>query len=320
MLGLADGRVHLQARAEAKIVPAVEEEELRQGLARDEPVAASLSQERDLVGGAQVQDVEATLKPLGERDGPSGGQERRLHVTKPRVGGDVEAQSREARLILSKAGLILGVDRDRHAAALAEVGLEGGLIVHEQGARRAAHEDLQPTDEPGHVVDRRGVRGGRAEEEAKVGSAPTRGAGVLVEDGGAIDRGRLCVRHLEERRHPTARGGDAAGLEILFMGEPRLAKVDLRINHPRQERQPSPVDDLPGRPIDEADRGDEAVFDPKVPDIGRDPPGWDDLDFPKCEASRHEPALSDWQVFVKGVHDHARPSPLVRCHAQHPLH
>src|SRR5690606_24253304 len=57
-------------------------------------------------------------------------------------------------------------------------------------------------------------------------------------------RQRLGVRHLENRRDAAHHSTAAAALEILLVLEPRLAKMNLGVDHSGQDVQPSSVDDL----------------------------------------------------------------------------
>ena len=77
------------------------------------------------------------------------------------------------------------------------------------------------------------------------------------------DRQRVGVGHLEHRRDAAENGGARAGLEVLLVGQARLAEMHLAVDHAGQDMQPAAVDPLARRGrVEIADLGDLAVVTP----------------------------------------------------------
>jgi hypothetical protein len=154
-----------------------------------------------------------------------------------------------------------GPDRVHHPQQVAVVvhAGAGGMRVLALGVDD--HEDLERADAAlGHREDLGRVGRGRV-----VVVVDDRLGGVqlehLVEQLRARGR-RLEIGHAEDRRH-TARGGRAAGRgDVLLVREPGLARVHVRVDHPRQDEpagrveRPPDVGDLQAG-LDDA--GDPAV-------------------------------------------------------------
>ena len=79
----ADRRIHLQARAEAGIVGRVEGEMLRRQLDRD--VVLVVADEVDLLGGRDVEEMDARAGLVGDARQPLGRAERRDLVAPDRM-------------------------------------------------------------------------------------------------------------------------------------------------------------------------------------------------------------------------------------------
>ena len=94
--------------------------------------------------------------------------------------------------------------------------------------------------------------------------APT-GAENLVGERLGRDRLRVGVRHLEHGGDAAEHRGAGARLQILLVGKPRLAEVDLGVDHARQDVKAGALDHAPGRGARKiAERGDPAGGDSDV--------------------------------------------------------
>ena len=78
MAGVADRRVHLQARAEAGVVDGIEGQVLRRHLDRD--VVLVVADEVDLLGGGDVEEMDARALLFRDSGQALGGAEGRDHV------------------------------------------------------------------------------------------------------------------------------------------------------------------------------------------------------------------------------------------------
>ena len=76
------------------------------------------------------------------------------------------------------------------------------------------------------------------------------------------DRQGIGVGHFEHGRHAAHHGAARAGFEIFLLRQPRLAEMNLRVDHARKDMQPLTVDHLSrGSLRQPADRGDTAIGD-----------------------------------------------------------
>ncbi len=199
----------------------------------------------ELGRGGDVEDVDRPPRRTGERDDPPRRQHRALvvapHRMRRRVAGDALTQSR------LHARLVLGMDRDP-AAARGEHARQLAILGHEQVTGRCAHEDLDPgrARQPLQIDQLLGIGRCRADIESMVAPHPIARAGELVGQRlGGIGIG-LGVRHLEHRDDAAQHGGAAAALQILLRLQPRLAEMDLAVDHAGQHGQPGAVDRLAG--------------------------------------------------------------------------
>src|SRR5687767_12600275 len=88
----------------------------------------------------------------------------------------------------------------------------------------------------------------------------------LVGERGYAHRQGIRVGHLEDGSDAAHHGGARARLEVLLVLAARLAKMHLRVDHPRQDMQPTRVDDLAGVGAEEVVHcGDPAVAHADVP-------------------------------------------------------
>ena len=171
--GGLDGRVALDLVAEAGVVGVREPQVVHAGFGGQ---ALALerrgAEERELLGGGDVQDVQTRVVAAGQLGGQRGGGVAGLDIAEARVFG-----GRDVFAPLGLGGGFGGLDargvlavRQDDRGRVTEDAFEGSHLVDEHVARRGAHEDLHPA----HVtrVDALdgfdvGVRG--AEEEGVVG-------------------------------------------------------------------------------------------------------------------------------------------------------
>ncbi len=169
-------------------------------------------------------------------------------------------------LALDQPRLVLAVEGGAAARPL-EDRQHAGIVGHQQLAGRGAHEHLDPRRagqalELGNVGD---VVVGAADPEGEVAMHAARGALDLVGERLGRDRQRVGVGHFEHRGDPAEDRAARAGLEVLLVGQARLAKMHLAVDHAGQDVQPAAVDPLARRRrVEVADLGDLAVRDADV--------------------------------------------------------
>ena len=135
------------------------------------------------------------------------------------------------------------------------------VVAHEERPGRAAHEELDAghAGEPLEFGQTVHVLRRRAHEEAVVDPGAARRPRELVAQRRLVGRRGVGVRHLQEGGDAPEQGGAAPALQILLVGEARLAEVDLGVNRPGQDREPARLHRPRGLALHDPDRGDPAV-------------------------------------------------------------
>ena len=105
-----------------------------------------------------------------------------------------------------------------------------------------------------------GVLVGAAHPEGEIAVHAMQPARNLVGEGLGCGGERIGVGHFEHRRHPAQHSRARASLQILLVGQARLAKMHLGVDDARQDMQPRAVDALPRARLREiADGGDASA-------------------------------------------------------------
>ena len=91
-------------------------------------------------------------------------------------------------------------------------------------------------------------------------------AGLHLAGEGLLGDGqRIGVRHFEHRGDAAHHRAARTGFQVFLVGQARLAKMHLRVDHAGQDVQALAVDHLGGRGLSErADRSDAAIGDGDV--------------------------------------------------------
>ncbi len=177
-------------------------------------------------------------------------------------------------------GVALAPERSALAQAPLILGMEGGapldqrqdarqrlLVVDEQIAGGGAHEDFDARG-AGELFEGRKLldivaRG--ADEKGEVAMHAPAPARDLGGERLGAHRCGLRVRHLEDGGDAAQHRRPAAGFQILFMLEPRLAEMHLGVDDARQHMQAGGIEGLAGGiGAEAADRRDAAVPDANI--------------------------------------------------------
>ena len=131
-------------------------------------------------------------------------------------------------------------------------------------------------------------------------------AGELVGERVRAHRQRIGVGHFEHRGHAAENGRARAGLQVLLVNEPRLAKMHLGVDDAGKNVKAAAIDALARRgAAQSADLGDAPVAnanvaqaDPVLVDHGP-------VDQDAIEARRHGGSFLQWRE--SGLFDSLRP-------------
>jgi hypothetical protein len=193
---------------------------------------------------------------------PPGGDHGRLMVADPGM-VRVFVSARQPLRIGADGRFVLAVRADRERR-FSKDPLQRVLLVHQQITRTGTDEDLDSGSPPRPLQFAEVVRRG-ADIEAVVHHAFLCRQRELLLQRGDRDRRGLCVGHLQKRRHAPFGAGEAPGVQVLFMFQPRLAEVHLVVDNARQEMEARRVDHLVGlRAVRRIDAGDLLTFDQDV--------------------------------------------------------
>ena len=245
MARVADRRVHLQPRAEPRIVVGVEGQVLRRHLDGGDVLVGA--EEVHLLGGRDVQHVDARAGLAGDAHQPLGGAQRRGLVAPDRMRGRIALGA--AAAALDQARLVLGVERDAPPGPRQDRA-QALVVGDQQVAGRGAHEDLdpgsarQPLQLAGYSRHCRGCRRRRRRSRNACGPVARR---TLSASASAVVVERVGVGHLEDGRDAAHDRGARPGLEVFLVLGARLAEMDLGVDDARQDVQAGAVDDLAGR-------------------------------------------------------------------------
>ena len=129
--------------------------------------------------------------------------------------------------------------------------LQGVLIVDQQIAGARTDEDFYSWRAP-RLCQFGNIVAGGTDIETVIHQALLGGQRQLCIEPRLIDGGRHRVGHLEKRGHAPLGASSRGASQVFFMRESRLAKVNLIIDHARQEMQAGGIDrfigcDLNGR-------------------------------------------------------------------------
>ena len=261
--GVPDRRVHLHQSPEPGIgFRAVEGEMMRRHLhRRDVLVVGEIGH---LLGGRDVQDVDTRARLMGDAHEPLGRLQRGFGRTPDRVRGRIARHPQP--LALPQHRLVLGMEGGAPARALQDLG-HAGIVLDEQRPGGGAHEHLDPgrPRQPFERGDLMRVLVCSADPEGEVAMHAVMPARDLVTERRRAGRQRVGVGHLEHRRHPAHDGGARARFEVFLVVEPRLAEMDLGVDHPGQQVQAGAVAALGGRGRRQvADGGDAPSPHPEI--------------------------------------------------------
>jgi hypothetical protein len=109
------------------------------------------------------------------------------------------------------------------------------------------------------------IFGRRADKEHKVTVHPVTPALYFNGQGLRAHRKWIGVRHLEHRGHSAHHRRKRAALKVFLVGQARLAKMHLGIDHARQQMQSLAINDLAGGSLSQvADRRETAGADADI--------------------------------------------------------
>jgi hypothetical protein len=255
-------RVHLDQRAQPRIIIRAQRQVMRRRLAGRDILV--LFEEGDLLGGRDVQHVDAGANLARDAHQALGAAQCRDLVTPYRVRGRIALDAFAEPL--AQPELVLGME----SGATARVPQNRGdalVFLDQQIAGGRAHEHFYPgrARQPLKIACVFRILAGAADPEGKVAMHAAGGALNLVGKGCFAGGQRVGVGHFEN-------GGDAAQhrcprtcLQILLMLEPRLAEMHLAVDDPRKDVQPATVDRFGGGCLAEiADDGDAPAIDAYV--------------------------------------------------------
>ena len=270
-----DRRIALDQVAQPRVVLASEAGEVHAGFGGD-PLAAAVGahqrpafEQRQLVGGADVQHVQAAVVAACQLEREAGGLDAGLARADVGVAGHRDVLA-VARLVLGERRIdhrrvfAMGDDRRRR---FAEHRVQDDRVVDQHVAGGGAHEHLEARGRPRvDRADRVQVVVAGAHVEGVVRAGASRGAAVLVLQRRGVERRRLGVGHVHEAGQAAGdRGGGFAG-EVGLVFHARFAEVHLVVDHPGQQAAAGGIDDglalARGQPA--ADLVDAAVDEAQV--------------------------------------------------------
>ena len=150
----------------------------------------------------------------------------------------------EPSLIGSDRRFILAVCTYRNLC-FCENSLKCLLLVDEQIASARPDEDLDSWY-PSSDLERFNVLLGGSHIEAIVDQRFGRRNRILLLDELLVDRRRLGVGHLQVACYSASRASPAGSPQILLVGQPRFAKMDLVVHQPRKKDQFPCIDNMVG--------------------------------------------------------------------------
>ena len=174
-----------------------------------------------------------------------GRQDRRLGIAHHRVAGPIAVDGQAAAFL--QPVFILGmeggaaVDRVQHA-------LDALIILDQKRAGGGAHEHFHAaaSQHALHLGQHVDILVGGAGIEGVVAMHAALGAGQLVQMHVRRGRGRIGIRHLEDRRHPAQHGAQRARLQVFLPLHARFAEMHLGVDHARHHGQARTIDHLSG--------------------------------------------------------------------------
>ena len=211
-----------------------------------------------------MQDMHLRARLARKANEPLGRAQSRDLVAPDRMRGGIAGDAQGLALI--QARLVLAVER-RAAAGLLEDRQHPLIVGDQEAPGRGAHEHLDPRRagqplEFGNVGD---IVVRAADPEGEVAMHAALRPGELVGERVCARRQRIGVGHFEHRGHAAENGRARPGLQVLFMNEPRLAKMHLGIDDARKNMKAAAVDPFARRgAAQSADLGDPPVADANV--------------------------------------------------------
>ena len=264
MAGRAHRRVHLQQRAEPRIVVRREGQMMRRRLAGGDVLV--LFEEVDLLGGRDMQHMDARPLPLRDAHQPLGAGECRDLVPPDRVRGRVAFDTLAEPF--AQAELVLGMEGGAAARVPQDRG-DAFVVLDQKVAGRRAHEDLDASSarQALQLSEIPRIVASAADPEREIAMHAAGGALHLVGERSLARGQRFGVGHLED-------GGDAAqhrraraGLEVFLVLHTGFAEMHLAVDHTRQDVQAGAIDGFLGGGTAEIPYGgDAAVPDADVAD------------------------------------------------------
>ena len=274
-----DRRIALDVGAAGCIVRLVEEQMVHADLGGDALAFDGTRFEQfQFPRGRQVQD----MQPAAVAGGEFHGETRRLVAGLLGTDPGMHLNRDRIAIFLSRALLVgenhrrvLAVGRN-HQRARRENALQGLFVVHQHVARGRAHEHLDAAGlQRVHRLDRLEIVVGRPEIESVVGSGFGRRASMLVLQRARIDGLRHAVGHLHVARNATRQRRRRLRRDGGLVLESGLAKVDLVVDHPRDQPRARSVDldvarDAAPDPLDASIPDGEVALDdgPLIDDPG----------------------------------------------------
>ena len=221
-------------------------------------------QKRHFLARRDMQHMHLRARLARKANEPLGRAQSRDLVAPDRMRGGIAGDAQGLALV--QARLVLAVERGA-AAGLLEDRQHALVVGDQEAAGRGAHEHLDPRRarqplEFGNVGD---IVVRAADPEGEVAMHAALRAGELVGERFGARRQRIGVGHFEHRGHAAENGRARAGLQILLVNEPRLAKMHLRIDDAGKNVQAPAIDALARRgAAQSADLGDAPVADADV--------------------------------------------------------
>ena len=221
-------------------------------------------QERHLLARGDMQDMHLRARLAGKANEPLGRAQSRDLVAPDRMRGRIARDPQGLALI--QARLVLAVER-RAAAGLLENRQHALIVSDQETPGRGAHEHLDPrrAGQPFKFGDSGDIVVRAADPEGEVAMHATFRAGEFVGERVSAGGQRIGVGHFKHRGHPAENCRARAGLQVLFMNEPRLAKMHLGVDDARKNMEAPAIDALPRRRLAQgADLGDPPVTDSNI--------------------------------------------------------